>query len=136
MKITRAEGDQVLFLAGVTTVLHASRSSGSTQICVLEQTHAPGEITPTHQHRDSEETIPVLQGQGEFWAGDESVVLEAGSTILIPPHTWHGFRNVGEGPLRIIASIAGESQLVEYESDPGTAIEVGSDAWCSRWSAG
>ena len=134
MKITRAAGDKVLRLGGVVTVLHAARSSGSTQLCMLEQTHQPGEITPTHQHRDSEETITVLAGRGEFWLGDESTVLDAGSTILIPPHTWHGFRNVGDEPLRIIATIGGDTQLVEYESEPGSAIEVGSEAWCARWS--
>ena len=116
-------------------MLHASRSTGATQLCVLEQWHEPGELTPTHQHRASEETITVLAGRGEFWAGDDHRVLETGSTIVIPPHTWHGFRNVGDGVLRVIASIAGETPLVEYEAEPGVTIEVGSAEWCSRWDA-
>lgn len=117
-------------------MLHACPASGAAQLTVLEQRHEPGELTPTHRHDGCEETITVLEGRGEFWADKERVELEAGETIVIPPNIWHGFRNAGENPLRIIASIAGERPLVEYEAEPGPPIEVGSEAWCSRWDPG
>ncbi len=134
MHVTRG-AERILQQGGTVTVLHASPADGATQLTVLEQTHQPGATTPTHQHHGSEETITVIDGRGEFWAGEQTVELTTGETIVIPPHTWHGFRNVGEHPLRIIASIAGGKPLVEYEADPGTAIEVGSAEWRSHWSA-
>ena len=52
-------------------------------------------------------------------------MLGAGESIVIPPHTWHGFVNTGTDTLGTIAVFAAAAAPVEYEHEPGVILEVG-----------
>lgn len=39
----------------------------------------------------------------EFTAGDERQQVVGGHVVVVPPETPHGFKNHGDGPLRIVS---------------------------------
>jgi len=118
-------GDLVEWRPGVRTLLRAGASTGATALCVIEQWCEPGAGAPTHTHFEVEEAIAVLEGVAELWVDGERSRIEAGETILLPPHSCHGFRNAGEGVLHTVAVFAAAAPPVEYEDEPGVVYEVG-----------
>ncbi len=60
----------------------------------------PGYQTPDHSHPYTE-ILTVVAGRGEAWqvGSAERVVLEPGSTVVIPPHCVHAFRTTGSETL-------------------------------------
>jgi mannose-6-phosphate isomerase-like protein (cupin superfamily) len=60
--------------------------------------------TPPHIHHREDECFYVLEGEFEFLKGDDTVTVGAGSLIYVPKGVLHAFRNVGEGPGRLLNS--------------------------------
>jgi quercetin dioxygenase-like cupin family protein len=110
---------------GVRTRLHATEESSPSSLCLMEQWCDPGLGAPTHTHFEVEEVIAVVEGQAEVWIDDETTTLSAGDSILFPPHTLHGFRNVGETALHIFAIFGAARPPVSYADDPDTILELG-----------
>src|SRR5437762_14312260 len=79
--------------------------NGAVQLCIFEQWCEPGKGAPTHRHT-VEEVLAILDGQGEFWIGDERETVRAGQSIIIPPGQKHGFRNTGHSMLHLQAILA------------------------------
>ena len=52
-------------------------------------------VVDPHTHPDHTDSFLVLEGQVEFTAGDETVVLGPGGFISSPPGARHGFRSAG-----------------------------------------
>jgi len=66
---------------------------------------APGvsEGGHTHDGKDElEEIYYFLEGQGVMSVEGEDVSIEAGDSIMVPPGVDHGFRNTGEGILKLV----------------------------------
>jgi len=59
----------------------------------------PGNGASLHLH-PYPEVFLVHAGQGTFTVGEQTVVVEAGHVLVIPPETPHGFTNTGTGILR------------------------------------
>ena len=94
--------------AGVLTRMRVSAINGAMQLCIFEQWCAPGRGAPTHLH-DVEEVLTVLDGQAEFWIGDEYETASAGQSVIVPAGHRHGFRNTGESTLHLQATLAAPS---------------------------
>lgn len=110
---------------GVVTRVWATAATGAQQMHVMEQIIEPGTGAPTHWHY-FEENITVLSGRGEFWVEGEHCVLEPGATVVILATSRHGFRNVGDGPLHILALMSWPINEIIYEDDePGEAWRAG-----------
>jgi quercetin dioxygenase-like cupin family protein len=109
---------------GVRTRLHAASSTGSERLCVMEQLCAPGAGAPPHRHEGVEEAVAVLEGRARFFVADEEAELTAGESVLVPAGARHGFTNVGEDVLRILAVFSAAAPTVEYEDEPGV-LEIG-----------
>jgi mannose-6-phosphate isomerase-like protein (cupin superfamily) len=66
---------------------------------------APGVSEGSHVH-DGEETLEeiyyFLEGDGVLWIDGEDLPVTAGDAVLAPPGSDHGFRNTGDGPLRVL----------------------------------
>ena len=62
----------------------------------------PGVSEGFHTHDDTEEVYYFVAGSGVMWADDREVPVTAGDAILAPPGCNHGFRNTGEGPLKLV----------------------------------
>jgi mannose-6-phosphate isomerase-like protein (cupin superfamily) len=107
--------------------LHAAGSVGPTQkLCINESWNDPGVGAPTHQHPDGlEEVIMVLEGTAEFWVDGEHHELAAGDAIVLPPYCWHGFKNNGTEPLRVLAIFSAPTPETIYEQDRETLVEIG-----------
>ena len=122
---TAAADERVTWRPGVETRLHISESSGAQALCVMEQWCAPGAGAPTHTHFDVEEAITVLAGVAEVWIDGETSRVEAGSSVVLPPGSLHGFRNDGGTELHTLTVFASARPLVAYEADPDTVLAIG-----------
>lgn len=107
---------------GVVSRAWATAATGAKQVRIAEQIFEPGTGAPTHWHY-FEENITVMSGRGEFWVDGEHQVLELGTTVVVLATSRHGFRNVGDEPLHILASMSWPINEIIYEDD-----ELG-EAW-------
>lgn len=55
-----------------------------------------------HAHSDHVDTFYVLAGEAEFTFGDETFRAGPGSYVAAPVGVQHGFRNAGDGELRLL----------------------------------
>jgi mannose-6-phosphate isomerase-like protein (cupin superfamily) len=65
----------------------------------------PGVSEGGHVHADDnalEEVYYFFEGSGIMWVDGEDVPIEAGDAIMVPPGADHGFRNTGDGPLKLV----------------------------------
>lgn len=61
------------------------------------------EYAPLHVHHADDEAWHVVSGALRFrFAGDQEVVVRAGSTVLVPAGAAHTFGSAGVGPSRYI----------------------------------
>ena len=111
--------------SGVRTRLHASEAAEPASLCVIEQWCDPGRGAPTHTHFEVEELVVVVAGDVEVWVDDASAALSAGDSVLLPPYSRHGFRNVGESMLHTLAVFGAAHPPVCYVDEPDTILEVG-----------
>ncbi|MCD2443025.1 cupin domain-containing protein [Agromyces sp. SYSU K20354] len=61
----------------------------------------PGEGPDLHWHPYTE-TWVVIEGTARITIGDQQLVATAGDTATVPTGVWHGFKNAGDGRLRIL----------------------------------
>jgi mannose-6-phosphate isomerase-like protein (cupin superfamily) len=57
---------------------------------------------PSHSHADHVDSFYVIEGDAEFVVGDEIVRAGPGTYVAAPIGVAHGFRNVGDGELRML----------------------------------
>ncbi len=89
------------------------RSAGAQQMELWEQTMPPGGEIPFHYH-ECEESLTFLSGQVEVTLDEETAVVEADTTVFVPPHTLHRIRNVGDEPVRLLAFFPAKMPAVLY----------------------
>jgi mannose-6-phosphate isomerase-like protein (cupin superfamily) len=78
----------------------------SRRLSLAEVTVGPGGGSLEHYHRHTEEVYYLLRGQAQLTVGDETRMVGAGDTIVIPPGGRHKIVNVGEGDLILLAICA------------------------------
>ncbi len=69
--------------------LHSAPELGSDEIVIGRTTKEPGPCEPFFHKRDHEDIILMLRGSFIIRVGNEDVTLNAGDTLIIPPHTVH-----------------------------------------------
>ena len=65
----------------------------------------PGVSEGSHSHEGDtslEEIYYFLEGSGTMWIDGQDVPIAAGDAVLVPPGIDHGFRNVGDIPLKLV----------------------------------
>lgn len=81
--------------------LVAKESIGAEKISMAVMDCPPGSIVrPLHAHRDIEEILFILEGEGEAWVNGEVGRFKAGDAVLLPANSKHMVRNTGTIPLR------------------------------------
>ena len=110
---------------GVETRMLVSASNGAAQLCIFEQWIAPGTGAPTHSH-PVEEVLTVREGEAEMWMDEQSTIVPAGQSLIVPAGRKHGFRNSGNLTLHIHAVLASPV----FEATPEGATEA-----VRRWDA-
>ena len=100
--------------------------TGSPQIAMGIQ-YVEGEI-PLHRHEHEEEFLFVHTGHGIGILGDQRVPVQAGTTIYIPPGTWHGFQNTADKASQIMWVVTpgsgGKTQLEHFFRAVGALPET------------
>jgi len=73
----------------------ATPSRGSHQVSVIRQRQISGGLNPDHIH-DRDEFIFLLNGSVHVTVNDESLLLNAGDSVRIPPRALHRIENAGD----------------------------------------
>ena len=65
---------------------------------------SPGSETPLHSH-DKEEVTWIHEGKLWDCIGEEEAAIGVGDVMIVPPHTLHQLKNVGEAPVIAMAAL-------------------------------
>ncbi len=87
---------------GRVTIKVDRRGKGVASLSLLTEDIAPGDGVPVHKHAAEEEMVYIERGRGVFTFGDEDYDVGPGSMALVPREVWHGLRNEGREPLRMV----------------------------------
>ena len=71
-------------------------------------------VRPVHSHRDTEELMYILEGQGEAWVDGETAPFRAGDVVLLPANALHMVRNTGATPLVTVCVFAPPTSTAAY----------------------
>ena len=99
---------------GVRTHMRTSALTKTHQLCIFEQYCDPGLGAPMHIHA-VEEVLEVMEGKAEIYLGDEMRIVTPDQSVVIPAGARHGFKNVGEGILKVRATLAAAIFEASYD---------------------
>ncbi|MFL5845787.1 MAG: cupin domain-containing protein [Solirubrobacteraceae bacterium] len=74
-----------------TAALFEGAAAGGVAVSMFVTDYPPGRGPDLHLHPYAE-VFYVQTGTGEFTAGDEQRLVEAGHIVVVPPDTPHGFK--------------------------------------------
>lgn len=95
------EGEK-LEARGSAMVLKTTAAHTNGAFSFMERTLPPkGEPSPKHTHA-GHEAFFVLDGRIEFTLGNDQVMTEPGTFILVPPGSPHTFANTSGAPARLL----------------------------------
>ena len=91
---------------------------GLGRLSLAEETFQPGQYIPPHDHQGLEEVYHVKAGQGRMRVGEETTIVRAGDTVLVPVDTVHSLHNDSAGVLVLLCAVSppwhpGDHRLVE-----------------------
>jgi quercetin dioxygenase-like cupin family protein len=112
LTVARPDEDQSLphlGLVGDTYTILIGGGDTDGKYTLVDMHVPPGGGPPPHRH-DFEEMFSVLEGEVEVTFRGETLTARAGETINVPANSPHGFRNVGEGPARLLCMCAPAGQ--------------------------
>lgn len=87
--------------------------------CVIER----GGSTSPHAHFERE-TFVILEGHGRMTIAGESREVEAGDSVLIPPHSVHQLVNLSQDADLVFLSIYWDDAAAGYRRSPATLISA------------
>lgn len=94
---------------------------GATMVsaCIL---NAPPKsvVRPLHGHKDVEEALYVMQGDGEAWVDGERAPFTAGDAVMFPANSRHQIRNTGDVPMIVVcmfSAVTKPEDYVNYDED-------------------
>jgi quercetin dioxygenase-like cupin family protein len=74
-------------------------------------TFEPGGAHELHRHAGCEEVLYLLEGSGLHLTDSGERAIAAGEVAYIPASEWHGFRNDGDVPARVLCCYGGVASL-------------------------
>lgn len=83
-----ARGDEIRIVA------RSSETAGS--VGIFEGIIAPGTGPDWHMHTRETEIFHVLSGLFRFWCGPDEFEAGPGTTVTLPPHVAHQWKNIGD----------------------------------------
>ena len=99
---------------GVMTQMRVSATVTAHQLCIFDQYCEPGLGAPMHLHA-VEEVLEVFSGIAEITLGNETMVVAANQSVLIPAGARHGFKNIGTDILHVRATLAAAIFEASYD---------------------
>ncbi|GAB2955863.1 cupin domain-containing protein [Hymenobacter coalescens] len=83
--------------------------------CVIFDTIRHSGAGPAlHYHKDCEEWFEVQEGEFKFQAGEQTLRLKAGDTLLVPRGVPHAFVKTSAGPARLLVMHQPAGTMEEY----------------------
>lgn len=98
----------------------ANAEAAGTSITVGRVVIEPGKHNDRHAHPDCEEVLYLMAGRLEHSLDDETVVMEAGDTIIIPAGANHNARSTGDVAADMIVAYNSGSRGYVPEHDTGS----------------
>jgi quercetin dioxygenase-like cupin family protein len=122
LTVARPDHDQNLphlGLVGDTYTILIAGSDTNSAYTLIDMHVPPGGGPPPHRH-DFEEMFTVLEGEVEVSFRGETLTARAGETINVPANAPHAFRNLSEGPLRLLCMCtpAGQDEFFTLVGQP------------------
>lgn len=88
---------------------------GAEKLSIAIMNCPPGAtVRPLHAHRDIEEVLLILAGEGEALVDGEVAAFRQGDAVLFPANSRHMVRNTGEGPLVAAAIFSPPTHPASY----------------------
>ena len=96
---------------------HASAKLGNSEEMTVGQCLIkPGCENPLHSHPNCSEVLAVLQGRiSHTIEGGESIELDQGDVITLPPDLPHQARNIGEGDAVLLIAFSSADRHTKGE---------------------
>ena len=88
--------------------------------------HPQAIVRPMHAHRDIEEVILILEGEGEAWVDGNRASFKKGDAVLFPANSRHQVRNTGSVALRtasIFSAPTSPDDYVVFADDAFAGVE-------------
>lgn len=104
MTIVRGNNAEKFEVPGVVVKKMAAPSTGANEILMFHAELQPGALNPTHVH-DHEEIVYCMSGTMKGTIGDLEVELQAGDTMIVPPHVYHNLVNHSDTELEVICAM-------------------------------
>jgi mannose-6-phosphate isomerase-like protein (cupin superfamily) len=119
LREAREKGRAYWFYGALVTV-HVSGEETRGRFCLVEFLQPPGEWTPLHVHRDSDQTQYVLEGELTVYLPGRVVVVGPGACIHTPMHVPHTECVTSAGPARVldVNAPAGFDEFVAAAGEP------------------
>lgn len=96
-------GETLLFPDGRFARMKVDAVTTGAKSLLLGSEHIPaGRLIPVHRHDGYEEILFVHEGTATLRLGEERVVAEAGTTMFVPPGTWHGVANEHDDDVTVL----------------------------------
>ena len=104
------------FPNGATYQTLVGDADGTTPVRIGVQVSEPGYSTGTHSHPYLE-VVTVIEGEGEAWVEGVAGVtpIGPGITLVMQPGVRHGFRVIGETPLKTYGVHASPHRIVDRD---------------------
>jgi quercetin dioxygenase-like cupin family protein len=126
--ITQGDVERDQFDWGETGWISRPALTGSSALCVMDVTLAPGGGHPFHRHPDQEEIIWVREGRIEQWLEDNKQELGPGEAVYIEKDVVHGSFTVGDEAAKltvILSPTAGDGgyEVIDvFEEEPWASL--------------
>lgn len=122
------DGGQAIWSVGSLIVLRTDAATTGGASTLAELRAAPGYETPLHVHGAEDEQFHLLEGRVEcrYGAdGGERATAGPHDTVYLPRGVPHGFRVVGDDPLRMVVVLTpgGLEEFFEQVGEPAPAHE-------------
>ncbi len=132
--IAPGEGERVFYADGRYVNLKVTQEAMGSKELILGSEILPGGTSiPVHSHDNYEEIIFIHEGNASLTLGERTIPAVAGTTMYIPPGTWHGVANDSGEDLTMLF-IFPEPKIAEFFREVGhyegeSPPELGPDDW-------
>lgn len=86
--IRKGEGENYNYSQDHCFIKLSSRTNNG-ELCFVEDTLKPGFHLSRHRHKVMTEVFYMLEGEMELIFDDETIVIQPGDTLTVPPNVWH-----------------------------------------------
>lgn len=132
--IAPGEGERIYYPDGrYVNLMVTQEELGAKQLILGTENLPDGTSIPVHSHENYEEIIFIHEGNAFLTLGERVVSADAGTTMYVPPGTWHGVANAS-GEDTTMLFIFPEPGIAEFFREVGhhegdSPPELGPEDW-------